>query len=58
MVKEFNDIYGTDESDLNSWNKICTVLDIDPLPKTLQEARDVSGVTTYLEQALISSSQF
>ncbi|KAL4250185.1 hypothetical protein AB1N83_014280 [Pleurotus pulmonarius] len=41
MVKEFNDIYGTDEGDINSWHKICTVLDIDPLPKTLRESRDI-----------------
>ncbi|KAF4571154.1 hypothetical protein EYR36_008482 [Pleurotus pulmonarius] len=40
LVKEFNDIYGTDENDIESWHKICTVLDIDPLPGTLQEARD------------------
>ncbi|KAF7424607.1 hypothetical protein PC9H_009915 [Pleurotus ostreatus] len=40
MVKEFNDIYGTDESNIDSWRKICIVLDIDPLPDTVQEARD------------------
>ncbi|KAG9225022.1 hypothetical protein CCMSSC00406_0001827 [Pleurotus cornucopiae] len=40
LVQEFNDIYGTDENDIDSWHKICTVLDIDPLPDTLQEARD------------------
>lgn len=41
LVKEFNGIYGTDENDIDSWHKICTVLDIHPLPDTLKEARDV-----------------
>ncbi|KAL4265670.1 hypothetical protein AB1N83_003362 [Pleurotus pulmonarius] len=40
LVREFNDIYGTDENDIGSWHKICIVLDIDPLPDTIQEARD------------------
>ncbi|KAF7424603.1 hypothetical protein PC9H_009911 [Pleurotus ostreatus] len=40
LVKEFNDIYGTDEKDINSWHKICTVVNIDPLPDTLRKARD------------------
>ncbi|KAG9225021.1 hypothetical protein CCMSSC00406_0001828 [Pleurotus cornucopiae] len=40
LVKEFNGIYGTDENDIDSWHKICTVLDIHPLPDTLKEARD------------------
>lgn len=42
LVKEFNDIYGTDENDINSWHKICVVVGLDPLPDTLEEARDVS----------------
>lgn len=42
LVKEFNDIYGTDEKDINSWHKICTVVNINPLPDTLRKARDVS----------------
>ncbi|KAF9496626.1 hypothetical protein BDN71DRAFT_1505541 [Pleurotus eryngii] len=40
LVKEFNDVYGTDEKDINSWHKICTVVNIDPLPDTLRKARD------------------
>ncbi|KAF7424605.1 hypothetical protein PC9H_009913 [Pleurotus ostreatus] len=40
LVKEFNDIYGTDENDINSWHKICVVVGLDPLPDTLEEARD------------------
>ncbi|KAJ8692423.1 hypothetical protein PTI98_009735 [Pleurotus ostreatus] len=60
MVKEFNDIYGTDESNIDSWRKICIVLDIDPLPDTVQEARDVSREpgSPYALASFILSSRF
>ncbi|KAF9461432.1 hypothetical protein BDZ94DRAFT_1167669, partial [Collybia nuda] len=40
MVKVFNDIYGTDENDINSWYGLCNVLNITPLPETLNGCRD------------------
>lgn len=44
MVLQFNDIYGTDEEDLRSWQGLCRVLNIEPVPEELQECRKVSGI--------------
>jgi hypothetical protein len=41
LVLEFNKIYGTDENDLGSWQALCRVLDIVPVPTTLRECRQV-----------------
>ncbi|KAF8260801.1 hypothetical protein EI94DRAFT_1747538 [Lactarius quietus] len=32
MTTEFNDLYGSDENDINNWHKLCHVLRIAPLP--------------------------
>jgi hypothetical protein len=42
MVQQFNDLYGTDEEDLNSWQNLCRILNIDPVPEGLKECRKVS----------------
>lgn len=41
MVQEFNAIYGTDENDINSWYGLCRVLNISPIPETLEACREV-----------------
>ena len=42
MKKEFDDLYGSDENDINNWHKLCHVLRINPVPDTLRECRAVS----------------
>ncbi len=42
MKMEFNDLYGSDEKDIENWHKLCYVLRIDPAPDTLQKCRTVS----------------
>ncbi|KAF8260809.1 hypothetical protein EI94DRAFT_874539 [Lactarius quietus] len=39
MKMEFDDLYGSDENDINNWHKLCHVLRIDPAPDTLRECR-------------------
>ncbi|RDB14552.1 hypothetical protein Hypma_016592 [Hypsizygus marmoreus] len=39
LVKEFNTIYGTDENSLESWQTLCRVLNITPVPETLKTLR-------------------
>lgn len=41
MVKQFNDLYGIDEEDLTSWQKLCHVLNIEPVPEGLKKCREV-----------------
>ncbi|GLB43743.1 hypothetical protein LshimejAT787_1402550 [Lyophyllum shimeji] len=40
LVKEFNCIYGTDESDIESWQMLCRVIGITPLPEGLKACRE------------------
>lgn len=42
MVQQFNNIYGTDVEELNSWHNLCHILDITPAPNKLKECREVS----------------
>lgn len=42
MVQQFNNLYGTDEEDLNSWQNLCHILNIKPVPEGLKECREVS----------------
>ncbi|KAJ4005955.1 hypothetical protein NW752_001201 [Fusarium irregulare] len=39
MVKQFNDIYGTDPDNLQNWQKLCHVLNIEPVPSRLGQCR-------------------
>jgi hypothetical protein len=41
MKQEFDTLYGSDEKDINNWFKLCHVLRIDPVPKTLDKCRAV-----------------
>jgi hypothetical protein len=42
IKEEFDDLYGSDENDIDNWHKLCRVLGIDPVPDTLRECRAVS----------------
>lgn len=42
MSQAFNDAYGTEVDDLRSWQTLCEVLEIKPVPKILEECQDVS----------------
>ncbi|CUA70002.1 hypothetical protein RSOLAG22IIIB_14184 [Rhizoctonia solani] len=39
LTKDFNDTYGTDENDLASWQKLCTVLDLN-VPDDVESCRE------------------
>ncbi|CAE7209722.1 unnamed protein product [Rhizoctonia solani] len=39
LTKDFNDFYGTDENDLASWQKLCTVLNLGNIPNDLDACR-------------------
>jgi len=41
IKREFVDLYGSDENDINNWQKLCRVLKIDPVPDTLGGCRAV-----------------
>ena len=61
MVKQFNDIYGTDSDSLESWQKLCHVLNIEPVPRRLTECREVGLMASTLSEmirALIESSVY
>jgi hypothetical protein len=42
MVKQFNDLYGTDENDLEAWQKLCRIMRIRPVSQDLEDCRVVS----------------
>jgi hypothetical protein len=41
MVQQFNSLYGTDENNLSSWQNLCRVLNIHPIPERLKDCREV-----------------
>jgi hypothetical protein len=41
LVQEFNKMYGTDVNDIGSWQGLCRVLGIAPVPDKLKECREV-----------------
>jgi hypothetical protein len=41
LVQEFNKMYGTDVNDIGSWQGLCRVLGIAPVPDKLNECREV-----------------
>ncbi|CAL1699420.1 unnamed protein product [Somion occarium] len=41
MVEQFNDDYGVDENRLQSWQYLCAVLCVWPIPDTVSECREV-----------------
>jgi hypothetical protein len=42
MVQQFNNLYGTDQDDLNAWQTLCHFLKIEPVPEGLKKCRQVS----------------
>jgi hypothetical protein len=42
MAQQFNNIYGTDVDDVISWQNLCSVLGIVPIPDALVPCRNVS----------------
>lgn len=42
LVTEFNDIYGRDDNDLQSWQGLCVALSITPAPTSVKSAKKVS----------------
>lgn len=43
MVKQFNEVYGTDIEDISCWQVLCSVLRIEPIPDELEACREVRG---------------
>ncbi|KAK7686026.1 hypothetical protein QCA50_010837 [Cerrena zonata] len=41
LIEEFNNIYGMDEDDIESWQYLCTMLDVDPVPDDLEDCREI-----------------
>jgi len=41
IKKEFGDLYGSDEKNVNNWRKLCHVLRIDPVPDTRKKCQAV-----------------
>ncbi|CAE6527895.1 unnamed protein product [Rhizoctonia solani] len=41
LTRDFNDIYGTDENDLASWQKLCTVLNLKNIPDDVESCKKV-----------------
>ena len=41
MVQEFNSLYGSDVDDLSSWQVLCRVVRINPVPDDIQICRKV-----------------
>jgi len=41
LVERFNEIYGTNENDLEAWKKLCKDVQVDPVPNTLDECKKV-----------------
>ncbi|KAI1792899.1 hypothetical protein LXA43DRAFT_972240 [Ganoderma leucocontextum] len=39
MVKQFNNVYGTDVDDLVAWQDLCRALELDPVPSKLRQCR-------------------
>ncbi|KAI8956720.1 hypothetical protein F5Y11DRAFT_364915 [Daldinia sp. FL1419] len=45
MISEFGKLYGTNNSSLSSWQKLCRVLEISPIPEDIKSCRkDVLSV--------------
>ncbi|KAH8800384.1 hypothetical protein F5884DRAFT_825056 [Xylogone sp. PMI_703] len=41
IVEQFNSLYGTDVNDLGSWQNLCHILNIVPVPDSLKYCREV-----------------
>ncbi|KAG2158682.1 uncharacterized protein EDB93DRAFT_1245913 [Suillus bovinus] len=45
LVKQFNEIYGTDVNDLTSWRNLCQIVRVSPIPDTLDLCREAVKAT-------------
>ena len=41
MVLDFNDVFGVDENDLESWQRLCRLLQVSPIPDNIDECHAV-----------------
>ena len=42
MVLDFNETFGVDVNNLTSWQKLCSILRVDPIPDHIKDCRSVS----------------
>lgn len=47
MAERFNEIYGTDEKELEAWKKLCRDVHVDPIPNTVAECQKVRNLRVY-----------
>ncbi|KDQ53377.1 hypothetical protein JAAARDRAFT_197531 [Jaapia argillacea MUCL 33604] len=45
LTLQFNEIYGTDAGDIDSWRNLCQILEIAPIPEDLDACRGVVKAT-------------
>ncbi|KAG9096612.1 hypothetical protein FRC06_008489 [Ceratobasidium sp. 370] len=45
LTRQFNDIYGTDERNLDAWKKLCVVLQLKDIPDELNACRELVQLT-------------
>jgi hypothetical protein len=57
MSQSFNNMYGTEVQDLWSWQTLCMVLEIEPVPNRLEECQDVSTVAPKMTMAIPLNTQ-
>jgi hypothetical protein len=53
LVQQFNQIYGKNAESVHGWQRLCSAMQIDPLPQTTAQCQEVS---VYLHR-LITFSQ-
>jgi hypothetical protein len=53
LSQSFNDTYGTNANDLSSWQNLCRVLEMKPIPRILEACQDVSTTARIFARAII-----
>jgi len=43
LTKQFNSSFGTDANNLEAWQNLCAILNVDPVPTALKECREVGN---------------
>ena len=56
LVHEFNQIYGTNENDIQSWHALCRVLGLYPIPQGLNACREVRPEKSFYLRGVITCS--
>lgn len=49
IIEEFNATYGTDDRDLSSWQNLCRVVGVEPVPETITQCKKVSSRSCWLD---------